>query len=177
MQTEARFLVLSDLHLAGALKRDDIKTSGIPGLQHPSRAAAAEELLAAIADHLRETAGTLDAVIFAGDAQDKGSEGSHEAAFALISKYFEPFGISSDKIVATPGNHDVLKGSPPGSSERYAAFSSTWRTNLCVVPWLDGVDKEASVDTSRHRLVAPDASWVIYPVNTSNWVAGAGRYS
>lgn len=169
MQTEAKFLVLTDLHLAGILRRDDLKTSSIPGLQHPSRVAAADELLAGIADHFRNTGTILDAVIFAGDAQDKGSMGSHEAALDLILRYFEPFGITNGKIVATPGNHDVLKGSSPGSADRYAAFSAVWRDNKCVVPWLDGVDQEASVDTSTHRLVAPDASWAVYPINTSNW--------
>ncbi|MEV5057877.1 metallophosphoesterase [Agrobacterium radiobacter] len=169
MASEARFLILTDLHLAGIVKRDEIKSPSIPKIENPSRIAATGELLSSIADYLRRRHLTLEAVIFAGDAQDKGSKGSHEAAYQSIVGAFQEFGIDAAKIVSTPGNHDVLKGSPPGSTERYADFASVWRDNGCVVPWIDGLDPQKPSDTGRHRLVADDAQWAIYPLNTSNW--------
>lgn len=169
MASEARFLVLTDLHLAGILKRDEIKSPSIPKIENPSRIAATGELLSSIADYLRRRHLTLEAVIFAGDAQDKGSKGSHDAAYQSIVDAFQEFGIDAAKIVSTPGNHDVLKGSPPGSEERYADFASVWRDKGCIVPWIDGLDPQKPSDTVRHRLVADDAQWAIYPLNTSNW--------
>lgn len=169
MKEEARFLVLSDLHLAGVLKRDDIKGSGITGISNPSKVDATTDLLDGISRHLRNNKIDLDAVIFAGDAQDKGSAGSHQAALDAIISAFGLLGIDESKIISTPGNHDVLKGSAPGSIERYEAFASVWRDRGCVVPWLDGVDEDVPKTTDRYRLVSQDGLWAIYTVNTSNW--------
>lgn len=68
-----------------------------------------------------------------------------------------------------PGNHDVPRDAAPGSTQRYESFSRVWRDHGCVVPWLDGIDTLSTSAPDRHRLVAADRSWAIYPVNTSNW--------
>lgn len=168
MLNAATFLVLTDLHLAGSFRRDDIKQA-LPGLSHPTREGIAGQLMSAIAERFAENECRLDAVIFAGDAQLQGSPGGHEIAFDLIMQNFGKLGIAEGQIVATPGNHDVLKGSAPGTIERYEAFANVWRKNGCVVPWLDGIDDKVPADTSKFRLLGPSGEWVIYPINTSNW--------
>jgi hypothetical protein len=37
-------------------------------------------------------------------------------------------------------------------------------------PWLDGIDGwPAIIAPERHRLIATDCSWAVFPINTSNW--------
>ena len=93
MASEARFLVLTDLHLAGILKRDEIKSPSITKNENPSRITPKRKKKSSIADYLRRRHLTLEAVIFAGDAQDKGSKGSHDAAYQSIVDAFQGFGI------------------------------------------------------------------------------------
>ncbi len=85
-------------------------------------------------------------------------------------KHFAPLGITPARIVATPGNHDVPRGSPPSSHDRYREFMDVWKAAGCVVPWLDGIDPNPiPAATTLHRLLGPHDSWVVYPINSSNW--------
>lgn len=81
--------------------------------------------------------------------------------------FFGPFGITPDRIVATPGNHDVDRTYDPGTAGRYRDFCAAWRDCGCVVPWLDGVDKGDSV--APHVLLDASHRWAVCPINSSNW--------
>lgn len=167
-----RFLVITDTHLANGgseLRLDDLSKVALPAIAHPTRETEIGKLFERIASELQRRGQNLDGIFFAGDAQRRGLPGGHEILFDLILENFANVGISPKKIVATPGNHDVKKWSAPGSAERYDAFCSVWKTNGCVVPWLDGIDSPSNFDITRHCLVGPDNKWIVYPLNTSNW--------
>ena len=170
MSSSATFLHVTDAHLAAAgvpFERDDHKVT-IPGVEQETRESALELTLSRLAERLTRSGRSLDGVLFSGDAQDRGKPGGHQLLLDLILRHFGPLGVTTGNIVAIPGNHDVARASPPGSSARYEAFTDVWRKAGCVTPWLDGVDVSAS-DGGPHRLVSDDSLWAVFPINTSNW--------
>ncbi|MGY4617649.1 hypothetical protein ACVWZ4_002876 [Bradyrhizobium sp. USDA 4472] len=172
MPDRAIFLHLTDAHVSAKgvpHARDDIKVE-VPGLLGGTREAALVHLFSRFAERLEKEKLSLDGVIFSGDAQEKGGAGGHELVLELILDKLGPFGIVPGKIVATPGNHDVPQDSLPSDPARYAAFNKVWRDAGCIVPWLDGIDTVPQIaHPDRHRLVAADLSWAVFPINTSNW--------
>ena len=173
MPAHATYLHITDAHIAAAgteLPRDDLKVA-VPGIAQASRENALDLLFARLAQRLAAEGLRLDGVLFSGDAQDRGRPGGHKLLLDMILRHFGPLGITPEKIVAVPGNHDVPRGSPPGSAERYKAFTDTWRTAGCVTPWLDGIDGKplATGAGAAHRLVSPDHRWAVFSINSSNW--------
>jgi 3',5'-cyclic AMP phosphodiesterase CpdA len=171
MPAAPRFLHITDTHVTGKgvpLKRDDLK-AGAPGIAHATREAALDFSLERLSERLRSASQTLDAVIFTGDATVKGEEGGQRALLDIITTRLAPVGIVPARIVATPGNHDVLQGTAPASIERYRPFLDVWRNAGCVTPWLDGIDPVGATDLEKHRLVSPHLDWAIFPINSANW--------
>lgn len=169
MAERATFLHITDAHLSGSgvpFERDDRKVE-VPGIPAGSREEVLGLLFRRLAERLAKESRALDGVIFSGDAQNKGAAGGHELVFGLIAEHL---GIAVDRIVSVPGNHDVRRDAAPGSAPRYEDFIRVWRDRGCVVPWLDGIDGwPAIVAPERHRLIAADRSWAVFPINTSNW--------
>lgn len=174
MEKAATFLHLTDAHVSqsGELYvRDDRKTE-MPGLPPETRENVLRDVFGRLAEHLESEGTHLDGVLFSGDAQSRGQPGGHELVFHLLIECLGPLGLTVDRIVATPGNHDVPQGAEPGSRRRYENFLKVWRDAGCVVPWLDGIDPprlDTDRDRDRHRLVATDGSWAVFPINSSNW--------
>lgn len=171
--TSATFLHVTDAHIAlagTALERDDRKTV-VAGLPAQTREAALRQVFERLAERLTRERRSLDGVIFSGDAQDRGRQGGHELLLDLLLNFFGPFGITAERIVATPGNHDVDRAHEPGTAERYKDFCTNWRARGCVVPWLDGVDDVGPA--ASHSLVSADNGWAIFPINSSNWCHAA----
>ena len=168
MAERATFFHITDPHVSAAgeaFERDDRKVD-IPGILNGTRQEVLKLLFQRLAGRLAAESRSLDAVLFSGDAQNRGGAGGHELVLQLVTDHL---GISAEKIVSVPGNHDVPRDAAPGSLQRYESFSRVWRDRGCVVPWLDGIDPSSSSAIDCHRLVAADRSWAIYPVNTSNW--------
>lgn len=168
MAERATFLHITDPHVSAAgepFQRDDRKVD-IPGIPNGTREDVLTLLFQRLAGRLAAEGRSLDAVLFSGDAQNRGGAGGHELVLQLVTDHL---GIAAEKIVSVPGNHDVPRDAAPGSRQRYESFSRVWRDHGCVVPWLDGIDPSPSSAIDRHRLVAADRSWAVYPVNTSNW--------
>lgn len=131
-----------------------------------SRAQAFETLCKRIAADMSSNVEGLDGVIFSGDALARGEKGGNRQLLELIQKYFK---VGPDRVLAVPGNHDVPKGSKPGSMERYEDFLTVWRDAKCVTPWLDGIDATEGADWTKHVLLAGDKSWAVVAVNSCNW--------
>ena len=168
MADRATFLHITDPHVSAAgvsYERDDRKVD-IPGIPTGTREEVLGLLFRRLAERLKAEGRTLDAVLFSGDAQSRGAAGGHELILQLVT---DQLGVAAEKIVSVPGNHDVPRDAAPGSTHRYESFSRVWRDHGCVVPWLDGIDTSPTSALDRHRLVAADRSWAIYPANTSNW--------
>lgn len=165
------FLHVTDAHVTGhgvAVKRDDHKVA-IQGIAHATREGTLQLLLTRIAGRLVEEGRSLDAVVFSGDAAERGDLGGHRALLDMLLETLGPVGIAPGRIVATPGNHDVPRGTRPGSAERYEAFTKAWRETGCVTPWLDGIDDKSTIRAADHRLLAQDRRWAIFPINSANW--------
>ncbi|WP_312414316.1 metallophosphoesterase [Shinella sp.] len=170
MTKEAVFLHVTDAHLDGGIqvvKRDDHKEK-ISGIDHPTRNRLLASTFQRVAEVLSSRHMQLAGVIFSGDATDKSKLAGHKHLYELILDHFSDFGIEAANIVAVPGNHDVLRGSAPGSAARYQDFQSVWRVPGCVTPWLDEIDK-ASEPVEGHMLAAPERDWLVLPINSSNW--------
>lgn len=168
--SEPLFLHITDAHITGdgvPLPLDDHKTK-IPKINQDTRESALRRLLSRLAERLDGEGRHLDAVIFTGDAAERGNLAGHAALRNIILETLAKVGIVAEKIVATPGNHDVPRGTDPGSAERYASFIAAWRDAGCVTPWLDGIDDEQSL-ADRHRLIGPGNTWAIFPINSANW--------
>lgn len=170
MPTEAVFLHITDPHLDDAenvIERDDHKIS-MEGIAHQSRTTLLEASFVRVAAALAERQIRLDGVIVSGDAGDRSSEEGQKRVFELISSHFSRFGISAANIVSVPGNHDVMRGTSPGSEGRYRIFNEVWRKKGCVTPWLDQIDSPTS-PFEKHALASPNEDWIILSLNSSNW--------
>jgi len=169
--TDVRILHITDPHITGKgvpLKRDDHKTT-IPAINHATRESVLKLTLDRLCETLQRDGASLDAIVFSGDATLYGETGGQQALLDMLLTSLAPIGITAEKIVATPGNHDVPKGTGPGSDERYQAFLDVWRKAGCVTPWLDGIDPAPVAAADKHRLVDPSGRWAIYPLNSANW--------
>lgn len=170
MTHAANFLHLTDTHLSltgEPFARNDHKVI-VPGIEYETREAALNLLCRRLSEKLQGENRRLDAVFFTGDAQNRGRPGGHRILLDILLKHFGPIGISPDRIVAVPGNHDVPRDSKPGSLERYRAFTEIWRDAGCITPWLDGVDDPIQARYP-HSLVGNENRWAVFPVNTANW--------
>ena len=117
MAGSATFLHITDVHIATGgtpFARDDHKVN-LPGIPPGTREEVLALLFQRVAERLANEGRNLEGILFTGDAQDRGRAGGHQMLFDLLMKYFAPLGITPERIVATPGNHDVPRGSPPSS--------------------------------------------------------------
>lgn len=76
-------------------------------------------------------------------------------------KLIKNYGYKESDIIVVPGNHDVKKGSPISSEERYKEFYNSWKK--CKLPYLDGYKKKAQIFYNEEN------SLMFIPLNTSNW--------
>ncbi|MFJ7440158.1 metallophosphoesterase [Methylorubrum thiocyanatum] len=170
MATQALFLHVTDAHIGMSgtpFGRHDIKAQ-IPGIRQPTREEVLDLALARLGQRLAAEGCTLDGVLFSGDALDRGRAGGHERLLEMLLERLRHCGVVPERIIATPGNHDMPRTSLPGSEERYAAFRDVWGKAGCILPWLDGIDA-VPPSPDRHRLLSSDLRWAVFPINTSNW--------
>ncbi len=163
-----RFLHITDCHLSKNDQYDTIdRKTPLPGTNAPSRADVLHRTLEQFASHLSKQHEELHGVLFSGDGAAKGDQDGQKILRDLLLETLGKVGITSDKIVASPGNHDITKGSPPSSPERYRSFTDAWAGN--VRPFLDGIDFPGALPSAAHFLKAPDNTWAVFPINTANW--------
>lgn len=166
------FLHVTDCHLSNKTnyKEKDIKLLGAD-VEQPLRQEVLEKTLAAVADALEASGTKLDAIVFSGDGTIQGSPDGQLTLRNMLLKHFEKSGIDAGKIVATPGNHDIVSGTKPNTVERYRLFQSAWMTpgEASIVPFLDGIHDIGKLDFDKHVLVGIDRKWAVFPINSSNW--------
>lgn len=174
MATTATFLHVTDTHLSdGATSNQEDLKLAVDDIGPTTKIDALRVTARLLAKRLRLENRKLDGILFTGDAQDRGLPNGHAALRKMLAEELQDLMAEHARFVATPGNHDVPQGSAPGSKERYADFTATWRMEgeTDVTPWLDKLDDadipEAAYDLRRFR--APDKTWEIYPINTCNW--------
>ncbi len=170
----ARVLHITDTHLSikGTAydRHDHGKVTAAPlKLGERTREEVYDDAFKRVVKHLKDEKQCLDAVVFSGDALARGPSGGDGWLLERLLKHFRSYGITGPRIVAVPGNHDIPRGTSPGTPERYKDFIATWRSADCVTPWLDGVDDKNWVNLSKHVLLGPDSQWAIFALNSSNW--------
>jgi 3',5'-cyclic AMP phosphodiesterase CpdA len=163
-------LHLSDLHLAAPPTADEVgnyKIDAIPELERQSRVKLLRQTLDALRKYLDASNETLDAVVVTGDV----TTACNPAGFAQLTPMLELLGSAlpaPDKIVVVPGNHDVLWGTPPSSSDRYRYFVDGIRAAGFVTPLLDGVDYKNDLPNKRIKPYVLGKDFLIVAMNTAD---------
>lgn len=165
------FLHITDCHLSVTATHQtvDVKLKG-GHVRQPLRQDTLDMTLAAVASELLSQKISLDAIVFSGDGTIKGDPDGQVDLRQMLLRNFCRLGIDAEKIVATPGNHDIVAGTKPSSPERYELFRSAWmQGDSSIVPFLDGIHQIDKLDFSKHALIGPARRWAIFPINSSNW--------
>lgn len=169
MSGTARFLHVTDTHLletGSSFEREDYKVN--LGFTAETREGVVRDTLKRVAEDLQSNSWALDGVIFSGDALSRGVRGGAKVLLNLLLEHLASVGITADRIVAVPGNHDVPVGEAKDAHARYADFLNVWRAAGCKTPWLDGID-DGTADLSKHALTGPENKWIVVPVNSCHW--------
>lgn len=169
--SDLTFLHITDCHLSNSetVSTIDVKLKG-GGVTKPLRSDVLRNTLESVRDILLKDGKTLSALIFSGDGTFKGDKTGQKMLRNMLLDVLKPVGITTANIVATPGNHDIVAGSPDGTKKRYTLFSNAWiGREPVIVPFLDGVHKRDTLCLEEHVLRDPDGEWAIFPINSSNW--------
>lgn len=114
----------------------------------------------------------ISAILLTGDYDSHGPSGGMALLKKMLKDVFD--GKEVPPVVVVPGNHDVIKGSEPSSSDRYKRFTECWRIDdNHITPFLDGVDDYDEIDNNweKHCLVNENNNnqLIIIPINSCNW--------
>lgn len=166
-------LHISDLHLGKKDPAfDDSKTEVIPINERETRQKSMRRTLRKIAQHLDETGDKLEAVLVTGDITYAGDEQGFRDFENVLSELGEQC-PPKRRIAVIPGNHDVIRGTPPSTVERYKFFKKYVRAAGFVTPLLDGIDIGPDVkplsNLERHCIIDAKNKWFVLPVNSANY--------
>jgi 3',5'-cyclic AMP phosphodiesterase CpdA len=169
----ATLLHLSDLHLGDEDYSTfaDYKVEVIAPAARQGRSFVLASTLRALGEALLREGVRLDAVAISGDVTYRGQA----SGFARLPEMLANLGEAApdpSRIMVVPGNHDVMWGSEPGSSERYADFIAGVRNMGYVTPLLEGIDltDEGSSEAGAKSplLTASDNSFMLVGLNSSD---------
>lgn len=167
-----RILHISDLHLvAGSpeAREDEVgdytKSRLVGPEERQTRLHLLKDSLAALERALAPGGQQLDAVVVTGDVALRGDAASYQLlpeVLGSLGDLLPPAG----QIMVVPGNHDVLYGSLPSSSDRYADFGDAIDALGYRRPGLEGRDDLTSHDP---LLIGPAGAFVVVGINSANW--------
>lgn len=169
----ATLLHLTDLHLdtPADFSGADFKSDIVPLGDRPDRFGALQTTLQAVAG----SQWALDALIVTGDIPYQ--NGRDTKGWEQFDTAFDPLRDAGklpppDKIVVTPGNHDVAWRKPVGDPGHYSEFIAHVRDKGYVTPMLDGIDFNADgqiTSAGQHHLLDLDLGLVVVPINSSHY--------
>lgn len=168
----ALILHLSDVHLVptGSDAADEVgdysKAQLVEPIDRQTRKGLLEDTLSALAVWLENNNRTLDAVVVTGDVTLRG----HAEGYDLLPSLLDRLGSkrpAPDRIMVLPGNHDVVRDSPPSSRERYQGFATVIDAAGYRRPALEGYDDD--LDAWDPVLLGADGSYVLVGINSANW--------
>ena len=165
------FLHVTDCHLSASetVQTIDQKVK-VRGVKQPLRSKVLQDALRELADSYSQRKKTIDGVLFSGDGTFKGDPNGQLELRKMLLAELSCIGITSANIIATPGNHDIVAGSEPGTQPRYKLFQEAWlQSEPVVVPFIDGLHFIEDFKVSSHVLKDPGGNWAVFPINTSNW--------
>ncbi|HQU79844.1 MAG TPA: metallophosphoesterase [Azonexus sp.] len=165
------FLHITDSHLTPTevVETMDIKVN-VPGVTQPLRIDLLQATVRNLREKLQNEGSPLHGVIFSGDGTLKGDSNGQVALRNMLLEELGPLGITPARIVATPGNHDIVSGSEPNGAGRYELFQKAWlNPEPVVVPFLEGVHRLDALNIDTHVLRDPNGEWAVFPINSANW--------
>jgi 3',5'-cyclic AMP phosphodiesterase CpdA len=170
---QVRFLHISDSHFAksGSPLGDQDFKNPLHSTSPRTREGSFERTISELSRS--EGQQNIAAILLTGDYDYRGPSGGMVVLRDMLARHFS--GAERPPIVAIPGNHDVSRGSDPGSPERYKTFVESWRSSdlTVITPFLDGIDDIGDIASSweRHCLIsqAQDKKYIIVPINSCNW--------
>jgi hypothetical protein len=165
------FLHVTDCHLSATetVQIIDQKTR-VGGVKQPLRSKVLQDALHKLADSYSQKNKTIDGVLFSGDGTLKGDPNGQIALRKMLLAELSCIGVTNGNIIATPGNHDIVACSEPGSPQRYKLFQEAWLgSDPVIVPFLDGIHDIEDIKVSSHVLKDPLGNWAVFPINTANW--------
>lgn len=165
------FLHVTDCHLSASetVQTIDQKTR-VRGVTQPLRSKVLQDALHKLADSYSQKNKTIDGVLFSGDGTLKGDPNGQIELRKILLAELGRVGVTNANIIATPGNHDIVACSEPGTLQRYQLFQDAWLgSDPVVVPFLDGIHDIGEITLSSHVLKDPQGNWAVFPINTANW--------
>lgn len=171
----ALLLHLTDLHLSQPRMEDAIgdyrKVNVLTEEQYQTRTGRINSTIEALGSYLEAKNAKLDAVVISGDI----TNGGRPEGFALLPTLLKKLKGAlpdPDRILITPGNHDVQWNTPPGSPERYEHLVALRNKEQYRTCYLDGIDIDSAGMVTGNALTplleASDGSFIVVPVNSAN---------
>lgn len=168
--TSSIFLHISDSHFStvGTKASGQDYKNQLVGTEARTNEGLFKSTLAALAKSWKDKKIKVAAILLTGDYDNRGSSGGMKCLRDMLKET-----LGDIPIVAVPGNHDVLRGSAPGSPERYGEFINCWRDSSFahVTPFLDQIDSigDISLNWEKHCFIDPDKNYIVVPINSCNW--------
>lgn len=170
----AHLLHLSDLHLRSDPAHDtigDTKNLAIPPRLQQTSARRIASTLEALSREIVTGSLSLDCIVVSGDIADRNDRDAYDLLPTVLAPLV-PRLVPADRVVVVPGNHDVARGSMPGTTERWRHFLKI-RAHGYVTPLLEGIDiddRGTLLNSPRPPvLTATDGSFVIVALNSANF--------
>jgi 3',5'-cyclic AMP phosphodiesterase CpdA len=166
-------LFLTDLHLGdkgAARPADDRKVRVVSDAERTSIRELAEEHIRRLSASIKQQGKGISALVLGGDITMRGETGGFAELNEFLHAGLGDLLPSPDRIVVTPGNHDVAWYETDARA-RYKNFLEYCVAAGYVTPPLDGIDLGPSApafNPSRHVLVDSEG-WFIAPLNSSHW--------
>lgn len=167
-------LHLSDLHLVPPTACDVTGNYKLPLVsveQRQRRTSTIRNSLTALGRALDAEGRRLDVVVVTGDVSCRGDPGG----FALLPDLLECLGGAlpePSQVLVCPGNHDVVRGTAPGSRDRYDGFLSL-RAHGFTTALLEGINLEHGTGKPLGSppdpvVVAADGSFEVVALNSAD---------
>jgi 3',5'-cyclic AMP phosphodiesterase CpdA len=171
----ATILHLTDLHLSQPSQDtalgDYKKITLLPPEEFQSRKSALEASIDSLGAYLIHHGIELDSIVVTGDV----TVASEPDGYKLLEPFLERLGgamVESERVLLTPGNHDVRWATEPGSRERYEALTDLRSQTGYRTALLDGIDidGEGRLSAAAHSpsILAKDGSFHLVGLNSSN---------
>lgn len=171
----AHILHLTDLHLSQPTHADALgdytKSQLLKPAQFQTRRKHLEASMVSLGAYLVDNRIELDSIIISGDITVAASLEGYE----LLPPFLERLGDAlpdANRILISPGNHDVAWRTKASSHERYQALLDMRTKHGYKTAYLDGIDIDADgrlMDKSvEPRLIGKDGSYVAIGLNSSN---------
>lgn len=171
----ATLLHLTDLHLSQPTKEtalgDYSKAQLLEPADFQSRTSALQASIESLGSYLVDNKIALDGIVVTGDVTVAADPEGYRMLPAFLGRLGAAM-IDADRVLLTPGNHDVKWSTDPGTTDRYAALLELRNSTGYRTAYIDGIDIDGDgtpvSDDKPPLLAGTDGSFVVVGLNSSN---------